>query len=110
MRAYLHGVRDFNDALDGNGRLSGDKGEAIVAILTEYTAIKDPDFFRKLKFASLQSRRDAEYRQHSRRSRNLEERRPDRARDSAERAIDTSFLDAALKVHLARIGPRPDRT
>ena len=44
MRAYLRGVRDFNDALDGNGRLSGDKGEAIVAVLTEYTAIKDPIF------------------------------------------------------------------
>ena len=97
MRAYLRGVRDFNDALDGNGRLSGDKGEAIVAILTEYTAIKDPDFFRKLKFAACNP--DGTLNIDSIRG-DLEIWKSEGQIEheiSAERAIDTSFLDAALK-------------
>lgn len=33
MRAFLRGVRDHNDALDAQGRFSGEKGDAIIDIL-----------------------------------------------------------------------------
>ena len=47
MRAYLRGLRDYNDAVE-NARFVGDKGEAIIAILTEYSMIKDPAVYRKM--------------------------------------------------------------
>ena len=41
MRAYLRAVRDYNDALK-NGKLAGPKADDVIAILTEYTKVKDP--------------------------------------------------------------------
>ncbi len=46
MKAFLRGVRDHNDGLDDKGMFTGEKGEAIIAILNEYTSIKDPAFYR----------------------------------------------------------------
>ncbi len=51
MKAFLRGVRDHNDGLDDKGFLNGPKGEAIIAILNEYTAIKDPAFYRTYPLA-----------------------------------------------------------
>ncbi len=45
LRALLHGVRDFNDGLV-DGRYAGPKGDAIVAILAEYGPFKNPDIYR----------------------------------------------------------------
>ena len=101
MRAYLRGVRDFNDALDGNGRLIGEKGDAIVAILTESTAIKDADFFRRFTFAACNP--DGTLNVDSIRG-DLEIWKSEGQIEhdiAAERAIDTSFLNAALK----QLGP-----
>ena len=47
MRAYLRGLRDYNDAIE-NAHLVGAKGEAIIAILTEYSTIKDADVYRRM--------------------------------------------------------------
>jgi NitT/TauT family transport system substrate-binding protein len=47
MRAYLKGVRDYNDALEA-GRLAGPNAGEVIAILTRSTAIKDPDVFRAI--------------------------------------------------------------
>lgn len=47
MRAYLRAVRDYNDALK-EGKLAGPKAEEIIAILTEYTNIKDPSVYRAI--------------------------------------------------------------
>lgn len=47
MRAYLRGLRDYNDAIE-NAHLVGAKGEAIISILTEYSSIKDPDIYRRM--------------------------------------------------------------
>jgi NitT/TauT family transport system substrate-binding protein len=47
MRAYLKGVRDYNDALR-HGRLAGPNPDEVIANLTEYTSIKDADVFRSL--------------------------------------------------------------
>ena len=51
MRAFLRGARDHNDALDANGFFTGEKGEAIISILTEYTPIKDREFYRSFPLA-----------------------------------------------------------
>jgi NitT/TauT family transport system substrate-binding protein len=47
MRAYLKGVRDYNDALK-DGRLAGPNADEVVTILTQSTAIKDPGVFRAI--------------------------------------------------------------
>ena len=47
MRAYLKGVRDYNDALEA-GRLAGPNAGEVIAILTRATAIKDPGVFRAI--------------------------------------------------------------
>jgi NitT/TauT family transport system substrate-binding protein len=47
LRAYLRGLRDYNDAIE-NAHLVGPKGEAIIAILTEYSLIKDPAVYRAM--------------------------------------------------------------
>lgn len=51
MKAFLRGVRDHNDALDDKGFFTGEKGEAIIAILNEYTSVKSPDFYRSFPLA-----------------------------------------------------------
>jgi NitT/TauT family transport system substrate-binding protein len=45
MRAYLHAVRDYNDALK-DGKLAGPNAEEVISILTEYTNVKDPAVYR----------------------------------------------------------------
>ena len=52
LKAFLRGVRDHNDALDQAGRFTGEKGEAIIKILNEYTPIKDPQFYRNFPLAA----------------------------------------------------------
>lgn len=47
MRAYLRAVRDYNDALK-NGKLAGPKADEVIAILTEYTKVKDPAVYRAI--------------------------------------------------------------
>ena len=47
MNAYLRALRDYNDALKG-GRLAGPGAEEVIAILNEYTRIKDPKVYRDM--------------------------------------------------------------
>jgi NitT/TauT family transport system substrate-binding protein len=47
MVAYVHAVRDYNGALK-NGTLSGPGADAIIAILTQSTAVKDPAVYREM--------------------------------------------------------------
>jgi NitT/TauT family transport system substrate-binding protein len=47
MSAYLHALRDYNDALKG-GRLAGPGADEIIAILNQYTRIKDPKVYRDM--------------------------------------------------------------
>ena len=51
LKAFLRGVRDHNDALGKDGKFTGEKGEAIIAILNEYTTIKNPAFYRSFPLA-----------------------------------------------------------
>ena len=47
MRAYLRGVRDYNDALK-DGKLAGPNATEVIAILNEFTLIKDPAIYRAI--------------------------------------------------------------
>jgi NitT/TauT family transport system substrate-binding protein len=47
MRAYLRGVRMYNDALR-DGRLAGPKASEVIPILVKYTTIKDESMFRRM--------------------------------------------------------------
>jgi len=47
MRAYLRAIRDYNDAL-GEGGFTGPNADAVIAALTEYTAITDPEIYRAM--------------------------------------------------------------
>ena len=46
MRAYVRAVRFYNGALKG-GRLDGPNADEVIAILSEATPIKSPDFTRR---------------------------------------------------------------
>jgi NitT/TauT family transport system substrate-binding protein len=47
MRAYLRGVRMYNDALQ-DGHLAGPKANEVIPILVKYTTIKDESMFRRM--------------------------------------------------------------
>ena len=47
MRAYLKGVRLYNDALR-DGRLAGPASDEVIVMLTDYTPIKDPAIYRSI--------------------------------------------------------------
>jgi NitT/TauT family transport system substrate-binding protein len=47
MVAYLHAVRDYDDALK-DGKLNGPGADAIIAILTQATPVKDPAVYRAM--------------------------------------------------------------
>jgi NitT/TauT family transport system substrate-binding protein len=97
MRAFLRGVRDHNDALDDKGMFTGEKGEGIIAILNEYTSVKDPAFYRSFPLAYCNP--DGTLNVESIKS-DLEAFRTAgmiQTPVDADKAIDTSFLEAALK-------------
>lgn len=48
VRAYVHALRDYNDALDKDGKLAGPQSDEVVSILTEYSAIKDPAVYHAI--------------------------------------------------------------
>ncbi len=104
MRAYIKAVRDYNNALK-DGKLAGAGADEIIAILTEYTAIKDPNVYKtsvpngcnpdgKVNEASL--KKDFEFYK----SRGLIE-----GNVTVEQAIDSSFADAIVK-ELGRYKPK----
>ncbi len=47
MRAYIRGIRLYDDALK-DGRLAGPAANQIIPILTKYTSIKDEALFRRI--------------------------------------------------------------
>jgi NitT/TauT family transport system substrate-binding protein len=47
LKAYIHAVRDYNDALQ-DGKLAGPTAAEILSILTEYTAIKDRNTYASM--------------------------------------------------------------
>ncbi len=96
MRAYLQGVRDYNDGIV-EGKLSGPKGEAIIEILTQYSVIKDAAIYRAISAANIDP--DGKV--------NIDSLSEDLAIFASEgliegkvdmtRVVDMSFADAAVK-------------
>src|SRR5262249_49510856 len=52
MRAYIKAVREYNDALK-DGHIAGPNADEVVAVLTEYTFIKDPKTHRGITPAAI---------------------------------------------------------
>lgn len=96
MRAYLRGVRFYNDAME-NGRLAGPTADEVIAILVASTPIKNPAIFRaitpagnnpdgRVNIASLKHDQDF-YRRRGLLIGNVK----------VDQVVDYSFVDAALK-------------
>lgn len=104
MVAYIKSTRDYNDALRG-GRMAGPLAPEVIAILTKYTAIKDPGIYRaivpngndpngRLNVVSLKKDLDT-----------FREAGLVKGQITVEQAVDTSFVESALK-QLGRYKPR----
>jgi NitT/TauT family transport system substrate-binding protein len=48
VRAYVRALRDYDDALNSNGKLVGPQSDEVVSILTEYSDIKDPAVYHAI--------------------------------------------------------------
>lgn len=48
IRAYIRALRDYNDALNKDGKLAGPQSDEVVSILTQYSEIKDPAVFHAI--------------------------------------------------------------
>jgi NitT/TauT family transport system substrate-binding protein len=108
MRAYLRGVRDYYAALK-DGKLAGPNAEEIIAILTEYTSVKDAGLYRRIipsavdpdghvNLASLQTDLDFFREQGLVTSDTI----------GVKDVVDLSFVDAALKT-LGPYRPQPEQ-
>ncbi|HEX4555051.1 MAG TPA: ABC transporter substrate-binding protein [Xanthobacteraceae bacterium] len=104
MNAYIRALRDYNDALK-DGRLAGPGADGIIAILNEYTNIKDPAAYRtmtpfaanpdgRVNAASLKN--DYEF---------FRERNLVSGRISVDQVVDNSFADEAVR-KLGKYQPR----
>lgn len=47
MKAYIRGIRFYNKALK-DGRLAGETADEVIAILTQYTSVKNADLLRQI--------------------------------------------------------------
>jgi NitT/TauT family transport system substrate-binding protein len=96
MRAYLKAARDYNDALEG-GRIAGPNAREIIAILTEYTNIKDPKVFAAITPQGT----NPDGRVHEASLKNdlafFKEEGQVKGNVSVEQVLDTRFVEAALK-------------
>jgi NitT/TauT family transport system substrate-binding protein len=97
MRAYVKAIREYNDALK-DGKIAGRNADEVIAILTEYTFIKDARTHREITPAAI----DPDGRMNLDGLRNdlqfFKERKL--LQDpgiTVERILDTSFAAAAVK-------------
>jgi NitT/TauT family transport system substrate-binding protein len=97
MRAYLHAVRDYNDALK-DGHLAGPGSDALIDILVATTDIKDPKVYRETSASAINPdgmvnldslRKDLAYFK--------EQKLIDKADITAESMVDMSFAENAVK-------------
>jgi NitT/TauT family transport system substrate-binding protein len=100
MRAYIRGVRDYNDALNG-AKLAGPKADEIISILTEYTSIKDPAVYKSI--VAQGTNPDGKVNEASLNKDFLfyKEQGLIEGKVSVAQAVDNSFVEAALK----KLGP-----
>jgi NitT/TauT family transport system substrate-binding protein len=96
MRAYIKGVRDYNDALK-DGKLAGPNAEKVIAILTEKTAIKDANVYRAItpngvnpdgKVFESSLKKDLQF---------FKERKLVDEKITVDQVLDNSFVNAVVK-------------
>jgi NitT/TauT family transport system substrate-binding protein len=96
MRGYLKGARDYNDALKG-GKIAGPTADEIIAILTEYTNIKDPKVYRAITPQGT----NPDGRVHEESLKNdlvyFKDEGQVKGNVTVEQVLDMSFVEAALK-------------
>lgn len=96
MKAYLRAARDYDDTLKG-GHIAGPGADYVIKVMADYTHAPDPTLFRdmianwvnpdgKINVESL--RKDLAY---------FKEQGEVKTNVTVEEALDTSFVDAALK-------------
>ena len=105
MRAYVRAAREYNDALK-EGKLAGANAAEVIAILTEYTAIKDPQVHRDSTAAGIHAnggvyvaslKKDLEF---------FKAQGLISGSVSVEQVLDASFAEAAAK----ELGPYQPHT
>jgi NitT/TauT family transport system substrate-binding protein len=105
MRAYLRAVRDYNDALK-DGKIAGPNADEVIAILTQYTNIKDAAVYRaitphgsnpdgKVHEASLKN--DLQF---------FKDEGQIQGKITLDQVLDNSFVETALK----ELGPYQAKT
>ena len=96
LKAYIRGVRDHNDALVDR-KFAGERGDAVVSILTQYSLVKDPAVHRsfvlsainpdgKLDIASMKQDLDL-----------FRDAGLIKGKVTVEQAVDPSFLKAVIE-------------
>jgi NitT/TauT family transport system substrate-binding protein len=106
MRAYVRAVREYNDAL-ANGLIAGPNADEVIAVLTEYTFIKDPKIHRSITPAAI----DPDGRMNFAGLRNdltffKEQKLIQDTSITVENIIDTTFVEQAVK----ELGPYKPRS
>jgi NitT/TauT family transport system substrate-binding protein len=106
MRAYIRGIRDYNDALK-DGRFAGPTADEVIAILTESTSVKDAALYRRITPSAVNPdgavnmnslRKDLAF---------FREQKLVEAKDaSVDAVVDNSFVTAAV----AKLGPYRPRS
>ncbi len=96
LRAYIRGVRDFNDSLK-NGVFAGPKGDEVVAILTEYSLIKDPAVHRSFVQSNIRPNGDLDMASLAEDLKIFREAGLVEGKVEVAQAVDDSFLQAVLK-------------
>ena len=96
LRAYLRGVRDYNDALV-NGRLAGPKGDALVEVLTRNGPSTDPAFYRSFAFGFCHPDGKLHLPSLEEDLKIFRDEGLIEGNVTLAQAIDTSFIEAALK-------------
>ncbi len=96
LKAYLRGVRDHNDSLV-DGKFAGPKGDAVVAVLTEYSLVKDPAVHRSFVLSAINPDGKLDLPSMKEDLRIFREAKLIEGKVDVEQAVDLSFLDAVLK-------------
>jgi NitT/TauT family transport system substrate-binding protein len=105
MRAYIKAVREYNDALK-DGKIAGPNADEVIAILTEYTFIKDAKIHREITPAAIAPDGRMNLKGLANDLQFFKERKL--LQDpgiTVERILDTSFVEEAVK----ELGPYKPR-
>ncbi len=96
MRAYVRGARDYNDALK-DGKLAGATAAEVIAILTEYTAIKDAQVHKDSTPAGINPNGGVYVASLNKDLAFFKGQGLISGKVSVEQVLDTSFAEAAVK-------------